>query len=389
MPLAFRDHRQDPAEWARQLGVSRAAVDLYLASDVIDLHVDTYLSRTASTATTSPSGTAQASSTRASTVRSTCRASARRRSPAPSGSSRPTRSAPHRAAPIRWSATSPTFAPSWPRARTTWRSYGTRPSTRRHGPRGSTPRSSASREEARSTRRGHSTESPIDSVVRITLVHLYNSSLGVTSAPSGREGGLTPSGKEYVRALNTRRIFVDLAHIHRRGFFDAVEAHDKSLPLIVTHTGIAAVHEHWRNIDDEQLRAVAATGGTVGIMYHTPFLGHGTDGPKASRVVNHIEHVIKAVGDDHVSLGSDWDGAIVYDPARHADVPRAAAPRRPHAPARNARGERAQGPGYELPSCAPPPARLNRGRCRVAIVAAARRNGALVAVCSSLMGTGR
>src|ERR1700733_1261967 len=43
MPLDYRDHRQDPAAWAKELGISRAAVDLYLASDVVDLHVDTFL----------------------------------------------------------------------------------------------------------------------------------------------------------------------------------------------------------------------------------------------------------------------------------------------------------------------------------------------------------
>jgi len=147
-------------------------------------------------------------------------------------------------------------------------------------------------------------------VIRITLLHLYNSTLGVTSAPSGGAGGLTPAGVDYVRQLDARRIFVDLAHIHRRGFFDAVEAHDRSLPLIVTHTGIAGVYEHWRNVDDEQLRAVADTGGTVGVMYHAPFLGRGSEGLHASRIVDHIEHVVKTVGDDHASLGSDWDGAI-------------------------------------------------------------------------------
>jgi membrane dipeptidase len=147
-------------------------------------------------------------------------------------------------------------------------------------------------------------------VIRITLVHLYNSSLGVTSAPQGGDGGLTAKGRDYVKQLDERRIFVDLAHINRRGFFDAVEAHDRSLPLIVTHTGISGVHRHWRNLDDEQLRAIADTGGTIGVMYHAPFLGEGDLGLRASRVVDHIEHVVKTVGEDFASLGSDWDGAI-------------------------------------------------------------------------------
>jgi membrane dipeptidase len=70
------------------------------------------------------------------------------------------------------------------------------------------------------------------------------------------------------------------------------------------------VHPHWRNIDDEQLRAIADTGGTVGIMYQSTFLGDNWFGGRASRIVDHLEHIVKVVGDDFASLGSDWDGMI-------------------------------------------------------------------------------
>lgn len=151
-----------------------------------------------------------------------------------------------------------------------------------------------------------------DRIVRVTLVHLSSSSLGVTSSPLARsDSGLTAFGREYVEALDAKRVFVDLAHISRRGFFDAVEAHDPSLPLIVTHTGVSAVHRHWRNIDDEQLRAIADSGGTVGIMYQASFLGPSTYRGRAEWVADHLVHVVATIGDDHASLGSDWDGAIV------------------------------------------------------------------------------
>jgi membrane dipeptidase len=151
-----------------------------------------------------------------------------------------------------------------------------------------------------------------DRIVRVTLVHLSSSSLGVTSAPTAKsDGGLTKFGREYVEALDAKRVFVDLAHINRRGFFDAVDAHDRSLPLIVTHTGVSAVYAHWRNIDDEQLRAIADTGGTIGIMYQSSFLGPSTFNGRADWVADHLVHVVKTVGEDHASLGSDWDGAIV------------------------------------------------------------------------------
>ncbi len=149
-------------------------------------------------------------------------------------------------------------------------------------------------------------------VLRITLVHLYSSRIGTSSAPgAARRGqGLSGFGRDFVRRLDEKRIAVDLAHINREGFFDAVDAHDASLPLLVTHTGVSGVHRHWRNLDDEQLRAVAATGGTVGVMYQSSFLGDSWWGGRSESVVRHLAHIVETVGEDHASLGSDWDGAI-------------------------------------------------------------------------------
>lgn len=149
-------------------------------------------------------------------------------------------------------------------------------------------------------------------ILRITLVHLSSSSIGCTSSPGrlGKDTGLTDFGRKYVEQLNAARIFVDLAHISKQGFWDAVDAHDKSQPLLVSHTGVSGVHDHWRNLDDAQLRAVAATGGIVGIMLHSEFLGDPLFDGKAESVVRHMEHALRVAGPDHVALGSDFDGAI-------------------------------------------------------------------------------
>lgn len=149
-------------------------------------------------------------------------------------------------------------------------------------------------------------------VTRVTLVHLSSSRLGSTSSPlKVRDVGLTPLGRELVHVLDEQRIFVDLAHVSKKGFFDAVETHDRSKPLIVTHTGVSGVNPHWRNLDDSQLRAIADTGGTIGVMYQSSFLGDSSFGGRAEKIVDHLEHIIRVVGEDHASLGSDWDGAIV------------------------------------------------------------------------------
>jgi membrane dipeptidase len=166
------------------------------------------------------------------------------------------------------------------------------------------------------TRAEQVAEIPDDSVVAITLVHLSTSPVGVTSAPDPlggrRERGLTAFGKEYVAACDEKRILVDLAHIHPEGFWDAVDVHDATLPLIDTHTGVVSVTPHWRNLDDAQIRAIANTGGTIGIIFQCSFLGGGAwGGNDTLRLFAHLAHVVDVAGEDHASLGSDWDGAIV------------------------------------------------------------------------------
>jgi membrane dipeptidase len=99
-------------------------------------------------------------------------------------------------------------------------------------------------------------------------------------------------------------MIVDLAHINRRGFFDALAIATK--PAMVSHTGVAGAHAHWRNIDDEQLRAVADNGGCVGIIFAREYLG----GVSLDAVVDHLVHVIDVAGEDVPALGSDFDGFV-------------------------------------------------------------------------------
>ena len=149
-------------------------------------------------------------------------------------------------------------------------------------------------------------------IIRITLLHMSDSHWGCTSTPRPRvkRAGLSHAGLELVEEMNRQRIGVDLAHIHPVGFWDAVRVHDRSLPLLVTHTGVDGIHPHFRNLDDAQLRAVAESSGVVGIMYHAMYLGDPLLGGRASTIARHIAHAVSVIGDDHVALGSDWDGLI-------------------------------------------------------------------------------
>lgn len=171
---------------------------------------------------------------------------------------------------------------------------------------------------------------PLDAIaperlLRVTLTHLSSSWLGETSSPAGRrDRGLGPHAADLIDLLNERRILVDLAHINDRGFFEALSLHRKDVPPIVTHTGVSGVRGHWRNLDDQKLRAIADRDGTVGIMYHTPYLEGGLGRKSLACVCNHIAHTVATVGEDYVSLGSDWDGAIVtpHDMPTCLELPR-------------------------------------------------------------------
>ncbi|MEO1172475.1 MAG: membrane dipeptidase, partial [Myxococcota bacterium] len=152
---------------------------------------------------------------------------------------------------------------------------------------------------------------PDDLIHRITVVHMTRSKIGWPNAqPAVAEKPLTDFGRAFVQKMQDKRILVDLSHINRGGFWDALAVTDPEVPVVVTHTGLDGVKKLWRNIDDEQVRAIAERGGTVGIVFNTYFLA-GTFSARVEDLVRHIVHGIDVAGEDHVSLGSDYDGGIL------------------------------------------------------------------------------
>jgi membrane dipeptidase len=139
------------------------------------------------------------------------------------------------------------------------------------------------------------------------LLHFSQNAIGRPAKGRGADQavGLTGFGRDVVRECERTGVIVDLAHINRRGFFDALEV--ATLPPMVSHTGVLGVHAHWRNIDDEQLRGIADKGGCVGIIFARKFLG----GASIDAVVDHLLHVIDVAGADVPALGSDFDGFVV------------------------------------------------------------------------------
>ncbi len=139
------------------------------------------------------------------------------------------------------------------------------------------------------------------------LLHFSANEAGYPAYGRGRrdDAGLTRWGHELVDRCEERGVLVDLAHINRRGFMDACARARK--PPIVSHTGVLGAFRHWRNVDDEQLRAVADKGGCVGVIFCPRFVG----GDGLEPVVRHLRHILDVVGEDVPALGSDWDGFIV------------------------------------------------------------------------------
>ncbi|TPW32814.1 dipeptidase [Pararhizobium mangrovi] len=124
--------------------------------------------------------------------------------------------------------------------------------------------------------------------------------------------GLTEKGRELVRACNARGIAVDLSHINERGFWDVAEISDA--PLIASHSNAHVLCPHPRNLTDEQLAAVRDSGGIAGLNFGACFLrsdGKMNADTPVSTMVDHIDHMIGVMGEAHVGLGSDFDGASI------------------------------------------------------------------------------
>ena len=131
--------------------------------------------------------------------------------------------------------------------------------------------------------------------------------------------GLTVAGRALVQRCNELGIVVDLSHLNEAGFWEVAEI--SRAPLVASHSGAHALCPSSRNLTDEQLSAIGATGGLVGIVLAVAFLredgADDTDTPLET-VVAHVRHVADRIGVDHVALGSDFDGAAV--PAAIGDV---------------------------------------------------------------------
>ena len=189
---------------------------------------------------------------------------------------------------------------------------------------------------------------------------------GSSGDAEGRTRGLDDFGRRVIREMNRLGIMVDVSHVSDKTFSDIVETSTR--PVIASHSNARAIVNHPRNLTDEQIRALAATGGVVCVVFYPAFVEPGWDEKKkavdaeiaplvdhagrrtegsgsqkrlardrvrlrefarrlppvsVARVVDHIDHIVRLVGVEHVGIGSDFDGiqAVPHDLASVADLP--------------------------------------------------------------------
>ena len=206
--------------------------------------------------------------------------------------------------------------------------------------------------------------SPIDSIDKvkylydkgvryITLCHSSNNAICDSCAPKVKKwGGLSPFGKELVAEMNRLGILVDVSHVSDETFYDVIR--HSSRPVVATHSCCRALSDHPRNMTDDMIRALAEAGGVIQINFYPLFLDsrfadilsssglceigeyveaefiadpsnierrrawnriqdqiQALPRPSYKLIADHIDHVVKLVGIDHVGIGSDFDGIEV------------------------------------------------------------------------------
>lgn len=181
-------------------------------------------------------------------------------------------------------------------------------------------------------------------VLYMTLTHAQNTDWVDSATDAPRHGGLTPFGEEVIREMNRIGMLVDLSHVSADAMRDAIRV--SAAPVIFSHSSAFALTPHPRNVPDDVLDLVRANGGVVMVNFNAPFVSepmrqwsatrsgeerrlqalHPGD-PEAARaaldqwtaanppprvsvgdLADHIEHIARVAGRDHVGIGSDYDG---------------------------------------------------------------------------------
>jgi membrane dipeptidase len=151
----------------------------------------------------------------------------------------------------------------------------------------------------------------------LTLTHNGHNLLSDSAIPlpalgdtASRHGGLSALGREAVARMNDLGILVDVSHVAKSGMMQAVAL--SRTPVVATHTCCRALRDHARNLDDEQLDALKASGGLAQITAVPAFLrdadADGRYRASVADIVDHVDYAVRRIGLQHVGLSSDFDG---------------------------------------------------------------------------------
>jgi membrane dipeptidase len=185
----------------------------------------------------------------------------------------------------------------------------------------------------------------------MTLTHTNSNDWADSSGDEPKHNGLTPFGREVVLDMNRLGMLVDISHVSDKTFYDVLET--TKAPVIASHSSARALCEAKRNMTDDMLRALAKNGGVADVNFYPEFLSNEVlhaaeqrdeklktqiaelktkfpdEGPEFdsgvrklyaenplppvsyTRIVDHIDHMVKVAGIDHIGIGSDFDGISV------------------------------------------------------------------------------
>jgi membrane dipeptidase len=153
--------------------------------------------------------------------------------------------------------------------------------------------------------------------IYVTLTHDGHNDLADAARPKpelgdgeAEHGGLSGLGRDAVREMNRLGLLVDVSHAAKASMMQAAEL--SRAPVVATHSCCRALCDHPRNLDDEQLDMLRATGGLIQITALDAFLRPAPPGGKSPATVkdmaDHVDHAVARIGIDHVGLSSDFDG---------------------------------------------------------------------------------
>lgn len=143
--------------------------------------------------------------------------------------------------------------------------------------------------------------------LRYLTITWNNSTDWATSAQDARSAtrGLSDFGKQVIRTLDSLGVIIDVSHTGIKTIQDILSITKN--PIIASHSGVRALRDHFRNLYDDQIVAIARTGGVIGVVFYPQFLS-SSGNANINTVIAHIDYIVRLVGIDHVALGSDFDG---------------------------------------------------------------------------------